>query len=75
MLAYAIDVLAPAGRLVVVSCQSLEDRIVKNFMRDESRADNPQWRVVARLVRAQPEEARGNPRARSARLRVAERLA
>ncbi len=75
VLAGAIDVLAPGGRLLVISFHSLEDRIVKNFMRDEARADNPRLRIAARLVRAQPEEARGNPRARSARLRVAERLA
>ena len=71
----SLDVLAPGGRLLVISFHSLEDRIVKRFMRDESRAESPQLRIAARLIRAQPEEARRNPRARSARLRVAERVA
>lgn len=75
VLASAIDVLAPGGRLLVISFHSLEDRIVKNFMRDEARTEHPRLRIAARLVRAQPEEARRNPRARSARLRVAERQA
>ena len=74
-LAGAIDLLAPGGRLLVISFHSLEDRIVKNFMRDEARAEQPRLRIAARLVRASPQEARSNPRARSARLRVAERLA
>ena len=71
----SLDVLAPGGRLLVISFHSLEDRIVKRFMRDESRAESPRLRIAARLIRAQPEEARRNPRARSARLRVAERVA
>ena len=71
----SLDVLAPGGRLLVISFHSLEDRIVKRFMRDAARADPPRLRIAARLIRARPEEARRNPRARSARLRVAERVA
>ena len=70
----SLDVLAPGGRLLVISFHSLEDRIVKRFMRDEARSESPRLAIVARLIRAQPEEARRNPRARSARLRVAERM-
>lgn len=69
----SLDVLAPGGRLLVISFHSLEDRVVKCFMRDEARAESPRLSIAARLIRAQPEEARRNPRARSARLRVAER--
>lgn len=71
----SLDVLAPGGRLLVISFHSLEDRIVKRFMRDAARSDPPRLRIAARLIRARPEEARRNPRARSARLRVAERVA
>jgi 16S rRNA (cytosine1402-N4)-methyltransferase len=70
----AVAALAPGGRLVVISFHSLEDRIVKRFMRDRSRGDAP---VLERLGRAQlPTEAElaRNPRARSAVLRVAARL-
>lgn len=70
----SLDMLAPGGRLLVISFHSLEDRIVKRFMRDEARSESPRLAIVARLIRAQPEEARRNPRARSARLRVAERM-
>lgn len=74
VLAAAIEALAPGGRLLVISFHSLEDRIVKNFMRDEARAEQPRLAIAARLIRAERDEARRNPRARSARLRVAERL-
>lgn len=79
--------LAPAGRLVVISFHSLEDRIVKRFMRDESRppvlprrlplraADLPSPRLllVGKAVRPGEAELAVNPRARSAVMRVAER--
>ncbi|ENO82622.1 MAG TPA: 16S rRNA (cytosine(1402)-N(4))-methyltransferase RsmH [Thauera sp.] len=79
--------LAPAGRLVVISFHSLEDRIVKRFMRDESRppvlprrlplraADLPPPRLllVGKAVRPGEAELAVNPRARSAVMRVAER--
>jgi 16S rRNA (cytosine1402-N4)-methyltransferase len=83
----AASLLAPAGRLAVVSFHSLEDRIVKNFIRDRSTADHlprgvpvrakdlptPQLTAVGRAIRASEEEVRRNPRARSAVLRVAEK--
>lgn len=81
--------LKPAGRLVVISFHSLEDRIVKQFMRTHSRsaaparrglppspdALRPTLRVVADATRPGAAELAANPRARSAVLRVAERLA
>ncbi|WP_295881171.1 16S rRNA (cytosine(1402)-N(4))-methyltransferase RsmH [uncultured Thiohalocapsa sp.] len=88
LLAGACDLLAAGGRLVVISFHSLEDRIVKRFIRDESRgAALPKGlpvtddQVPRRLkpidgaVRAAEGEVRANPRARSAVLRAAERLA
>lgn len=82
----AVRVLAPGGRLAVISFHSLEDRRVKHFFRAESRAPDvprgmpapatpfrPRLRVIGRAVRASEEEVRRNPRARSAVLRVAER--
>jgi 16S rRNA (cytosine1402-N4)-methyltransferase len=74
-LAQAVDLLAPGGRLVAISFHSLEDRIVKRYLRDLSRGDAPR---LARIGRAQfptDAEAAANPRARSAVLRVAEKLA
>ena len=83
----ALARLQPRGRLVVISFHSLEDRIVKQFMRRHSLADpmyaglphipphaRPKLRVVGRQVAPGDDEAERNPRARSARLRVAERL-
>lgn len=82
------DVLAPGGRLAVVSFHSLEDRLVKRFIRDQSRPARapkgmpvlepvapPRLRPVGKAVRPSPEEVRANPRARSAVLRVAEKPA
>jgi 16S rRNA (cytosine1402-N4)-methyltransferase len=85
----AIEVLRPGGRLVVIAYHSLEDRIVKNAFRDAARGctcppevpvcvcgGRVRLRVLTRRpVRADEEEVRANPRARSARLRAAERLA
>jgi 16S rRNA (cytosine1402-N4)-methyltransferase len=81
----AMDALAPHGRLVVISFHSLEDRIVKQFMRVQEKGqelppDLPvrhveiqsRLKVIGKPVRAGEEEVRRNPRARSAVLRVAE---
>jgi len=83
----AAAALEPGGRLAVISFHSLEDRIVKRFMRACSIADTlprgvpvrardlppPQLKLVGRAIRASDEEVRRNPRARSAVLRVAEK--
>ena len=79
--------LAPNGRLAVISFHSLEDRMVKQFMRRHASTDpvyaglpfvpahaRPTLRLVGKAVQADDEETARNPRARSARLRVAERL-
>jgi len=85
----AVDVLAPGGRLVVISFHSLEDRIVKRFIRGESRGEDRlprglpvtsaqvhnRLRPVGKAVRPGAAEVEANPRARSAVLRIAERLA
>lgn len=86
-LAQSIDLLARDGRLCVISFHSLEDRIVKRFMRDQSRPDpvyaglpdippqaQPRLKRVGKAIKAQPEEVANNPRARSAVLRIAVRL-
>ena len=81
----SIHILKPGGRLVVVTFHSLEDRIVKNFLKDHSdkiAAKNkyghddcsPQsvFQILTRkAVKATDEEAKVNPRARSAKLRAA----
>jgi 16S rRNA (cytosine1402-N4)-methyltransferase len=83
----AAALLEPGGRLAVVSFHSLEDRIVKGFIRERSTADTfpkgvpvraadlptPQLRAVGKAIKASDDEVRRNPRARSAVLRVAEK--
>jgi len=81
----AVEALMPGGRLAVISFHSLEDRIVKQFMRDEEKGqalppdlpirevDVPRrLHVLGRAVRASDAEVERNPRSRSAVLRVAE---
>jgi len=86
----AMSVLSPGGRLAVISFHSLEDRIVKRWLRAEAHpeadvpsrlpiraADLPQGRlrVIGKPVRASEAEVRANPRSRSAVMRIAEKLA
>ena len=87
VLPVCVSRLRPGGRLAVISFHSLEDRIVKRFMRDESRppvlprrlpvraADlpAPRLQLVGKAMRPSEAEVAANPRARSAVLRVAER--
>jgi 16S rRNA (cytosine1402-N4)-methyltransferase len=84
----AVRLLAPGGRLCVISFHSLEDRIVKRFIRREAQGDpvyaglpdvpphaRPRLRRVGGAITAGEAEVAANPRARSAVLRVAERIA
>jgi 16S rRNA (cytosine1402-N4)-methyltransferase len=74
-LACAPLLLAPGGRLVVLSYHSLEDRLVKEFLRRQSTSPVPTFRTLTpKPLRPSAEEVQRNPRARSARLRAAERL-
>lgn len=86
VLPQVLEVLAPGGRLVVISFHSLEDRIVKRFIRDCARGDdfpiglpvtrdalNPSLRAIGKPIKATVAEIDENPRARSAIMRVAER--
>lgn len=89
VLPQAAAALAEGGRLAVISFHSLEDRIVKRFIREAGQSDKlpsklpvrhadlpqPKLRAVGKAVRAGEAEVKANPRARSAVLRVAERTA
>jgi 16S rRNA (cytosine1402-N4)-methyltransferase len=69
----AFQVLEPGGRLVVISFHSLEDRIVKDFFREMS--DNGQGVLISKKPLEPTEnEVDKNPRARSAKLRILEKI-
>jgi 16S rRNA (cytosine1402-N4)-methyltransferase len=83
----ALEFLAPGGRLAVISFHSLEDRVVKRFMKQQTEIDpaladlpvlpvgaEPRLKLVGRKSRAVAKEVDSNPRARSALLRVAEKI-
>ena len=83
----AFELLAPGGRLSVISFHSLEDRMVKQFLASKAKVEQPDRRLPIRAVdlpqplmkliaKVKPSDAEvdGNPRARSAVMRVAERL-
>ncbi len=83
-----VELLTPGGRLVVISFHSLEGRIVKRFMKSEAQPDQlpsnfpiraadlpqPRMRLVGKAARPNAAESLANPRARSAVMRVAERV-
>ncbi len=88
VLGQAIDVLAVGGRLAVISFHSLEDRIVKRFFREQAKGDNlpanfpiradelnPKVKLIGKAIKASEEELARNPRARSAVLRIVEKMA
>ncbi|MCB1730191.1 MAG: 16S rRNA (cytosine(1402)-N(4))-methyltransferase RsmH [Halieaceae bacterium] len=87
LLGCALDMLRVGGRLVVISFHSLEDRMVKRYMRDMARGEqlppgvpvrdsalNRRMKLVGRAVRASQAEVAANARARSAIMRVAEKI-
>lgn len=87
VLSQVIDVLAPGGRLAVISFHSLEDRIVKRFLRKYStppklprgvpvmaQEEVTALKLVGKSIVPSANEIRSNPRARSSRLRIAERV-
>ena len=85
MLSAAIELLSPGGRLSVITYHSLEDRIVKNFIKTGNaegrlaqdffgRTDAPLRAVNTKVIVPTDDEQERNPRSRSAKLRVAEKL-
>jgi 16S rRNA (cytosine1402-N4)-methyltransferase len=70
--------MAPGGRVVVIAYHSLEDRIVKNIFRDLAGPKKTDPKYIKLLTKkpilASEEEIRINPRARSAKMRIAEKL-
>ena len=88
VLRQALDVLCVGGRLAVISFHSLEDRMVKQFISEQVKGDdypvgvpvqyadlNPRMKKVGKAVKADEAEIGANPRARSAIMRVAEKIA
>ncbi|MGB9680859.1 MAG: 16S rRNA (cytosine(1402)-N(4))-methyltransferase RsmH [Minisyncoccia bacterium] len=70
VLPQAVEILETGGRLIIISYHSLEDRIVKNFFKN-----NLQLKILTKKpIRPSQEEIRNNPRARSAKLRAAEKI-
>lgn len=71
----AADALTPGGRLCIISFHSLEDRIAKQTFRSLAQGPEARLKILTKKPqRASDEECRSNPRARSAKLRVAEKL-
>lgn len=71
-----LELLAPAGRLAIISFHSLEDRIVKRFLSEQAgdRYDASLRLLTRQPLTAGPEELVNNPRARSAKLRAAVKI-
>ena len=85
LLNQSLEVLKPGGRLVIITYHSLEDRMVKNFMRSgnvEGKVEkdffgkvNTPWKLINnKVIVASDEEVERNPRSRSAKLRIAEKV-
>lgn len=87
-LEHSLEVLAPQGRLAIISFHSLEDRLVKHFMRDKEQGERAPFEVplryeetktnfkrVGKAIMPQEKEVQDNARARSAVLRIGEKLA
>ncbi len=85
MLRQTVEVLKPGGRLVIIAYHSLEDRLVKNFMRSGNfegkivkdwygKPEVPFKLINKKVITPDEEELKRNPRSRSAKLRIAEKL-